>query len=121
MSLEALEQETTRIPANLYGLVRQSIDTREKVLDWCLAIAVSGTIAWVFRDQLASFFYPNGGVNAGRQDNPTPNQDVATAFPTRSVNDFYQYNMPRSRTLKYTPGPSVTAVPVNPSSQPAYP
>lgn len=114
-------ETTVRLPANIMGLIRQSYDSREKVLDWCLAIGVVGSLAWVFRDQISGFCAAEPGPNAGRTDPPEPNQDVRNAFRSAPARpDIYTYNMPSSRNIRYRVGPSMTAPPGNPSGPPAY-
>jgi hypothetical protein len=118
---ETAARETVRLPANLMSLVRQSYDSREKILDWCLAIGVVASLAWVFRDQIISVCSAEPGPNAGRRDAPQPNQDVANAFrPAKARADIYTYNMPPSRKIRYGIGPSSTRPPGNPSLPPTF-
>lgn len=117
------EAATVRVPSNLYSYIRASYDSREKVLDWCLAIAVVATLAYVFRDELRQMVYPDASPNAGRSDQPTPNQDVVEAFPYggRVASDrIYTYNMPSSRAISYRKGPSATRPPADPSQPPSF-
>ena len=46
--------QVVRVPRNMLAMIRQSYDTREKVLDWCLAFAVALCLMYVFRDQLSA-------------------------------------------------------------------
>lgn len=113
--------ETVRIPAGVMGLLRQSYDTREKVLDWCLAIGVTAALTFMFRDTIMTWFVPDPDPNAGRADAPQPSQDVRGAFPFKGFGtDIYTYNMPVSRRIKWGIGPSGTAPPTDPSAPPAF-
>lgn len=119
-------RETVRVPANLMSLVRQSYDSREKVLDWLLAIAAAATMAYVFRGQITAFFVPTGitDPNTGNDCEPLPDTGPAAlneAFPTGTRVDLYTYNLPRSRNIRYSVGPSANGVPGNPSSNPTFP
>ena len=117
----AAERQTVRLPANLMALVRQSYDSREKVLDWMLALGVVGSLAWVFRDQLKGWCTLDPGPNAGRADEPQPNQDVAGAFrPACARPDLYTYNMPPARNVRFSIGPTMSPPPSNPASPPGY-
>jgi hypothetical protein len=120
---DAVEGRTVRVPANMWRLIRQSYDSREKVLDWCLAIGVVIALVWAFRDQLLNVLWPVPDPNAGRSDAPLPNQDVATALPAGNParSDIYTYNMPVSRQIKYGSVPSGVGPPSNPSLPPLYP
>ena len=117
-----IAEQTVRIPAGVMGLLRQSYDSRERVLDWCLAIGVTVTLAWAFRGQLRDMCGLDGdpSVNAGRDDPPQPSQDVDGAFPLRTGNDVYTYNMPVSRRIVYRAGPSGTGLPTDPAAPPTY-
>jgi hypothetical protein len=119
---------TERIPANIMGLLRQSYDSREKILDWVLAIGVTLALVYAFRDELQSLVGSpdQAGPNTGRSPEPQPNQNIAGAFPNAGTEGgrwpgLYAYNMPSSRDIRYTVGPSATAPPVNPSNPPEYP
>lgn len=125
--------QTTRIPANLMGLLRQSYDTREKALDWILAIFVCAALVYAFRDQLvglASSVSQNdpaaGDPNTGRAASIYPDMDISTAFPLAGTKGgrwpaLYAYNMPASRNLRYQAGPSSGAPPNDPSVPNQYP
>lgn len=116
-------RQTVRIPQNIMSLLRQSYDSREKVLDWCLAFGVAGALVYVFRDELAALARPPSvDPNAGRADEPIPNVDLATAFPAnqRAQPSLYTYNMPVSRAIRYSVGPSGTMPPIDPSQPPDY-
>jgi hypothetical protein len=116
-------EDAVRIPANVMALLRQSYDTREKILDWCLAIGVAVALAYTFRDQLRGMCgLDDPGVNAGREAEPQPSQDVAGAFPAGGTpNDAYTYNMPVSRAIRYSVEGGGTALPSNPSASPNFP
>jgi len=115
-------EQTIRIPANAMRLLRQSYDSREKVLDWWLAIFVTAALVYAFRDQLRGFVKPQADANAGRVDSMVPNQGVGDAFPNYGINPLiYTYNMPPSRFIKERRGPSGTRVPYSPSGGPAFP
>lgn len=120
--LAATADATVRVPANIYALLRQSYDTREKILDWMLAIGTVATMAYVFRDQIRTTLWPydNADPDTGRADPPTPNQDVAGAFPTGRRCDLYTYNLPYSRTARQGIGPTATRPPLNPALPPAF-
>jgi hypothetical protein len=117
-----LDDTVVRVPANLMALIRQSYDSREKVLDWMLAIAVVAAMVYVFRDELRSCLAGDPSVNAGRVDAPMPSQDLQGAFPFggRNTDRLYTYNMPSSRKYKYSAGPSGTRPPADPSQPPTY-
>lgn len=120
---DAAEGRMVRVPANMMRIIRQSYDSREKVLDWCLAIGVVVALCWAFRDQLMNVLWPVPDPNAGRTDAPVPNQDVATALPIGNPAraDVYTYNMPKSRQIKFGSAPSGVGPPDNPSLPPLYP
>ncbi len=116
-----------RVPANIMGLLRQSYDTREKVLDWCLAIGAAATMAYVFRDEIGTLFSGalpdlSDGPDAGRTDDMQPNQNVSGALPpfNRLRASLYSYNLPPSRAIRYGVGPSGTMPPSNPADTPSY-
>ena len=118
--------ETIRVPRNVMSMLRQSYDSREKVLDWLLAFAVVGCLVYIFRDQLRACLWPlpsaSDGPNAGRTDNSQPNQNVAGAFPQQAKRpELFTYNMPSSRHGRYGVGPSGTRPPDNPSNPPVFP
>lgn len=120
--LAAAADGTIRVPRNVMALLRQSYDTREKALDWILAIGVAATMAYVFWPQMVGWYRDGSGPNAGRDPSPQPSQDVAGAFPVQRANaSVYTYNMPASRTIRYRPGPNATKVPNDPSRQPTFP
>ena len=119
--------ETIRVPSNIMGLLRHSYDSREKVLDWMLAIGVVVALTFAFRDDLRSMLGVSGdvGPNAGRKAPPVPNQDIGTAFPNAGPSGgrwpaLYNYNMPVSRDIRYGVGPSATRPPDNPSQPATY-
>lgn len=117
-----LGDTVVHIPANLMGLIRQSYDSREKVLDWLLAISVVVVMAYVFRDEIRSCFVVDPSANTGRTDEVQPSQDIQGAFPYggRNTDRLYTYNMPSSRNYRYTVGPSSTRPPNNPSAPPDF-
>lgn len=124
-TLSAVET-ATRIPANVMGLLRQSYDSREKALDWLLAIGVSVALVYCFRDEIRGFVgTPEAGPNAGAAPDPQPNQDIGTAFPFAGPDGgrwpaLYAYNMPPSRNIRSSVGPSGMMPPANPSLPPTY-
>ena len=115
---------TVRVPANVLRLIRQSYDTREKVLDWLLAICVVVVLAYVCRDEIRGVLgMPDADdPNAGRHDDPQVNQDVQEAFqPYGGLRpSLYTYAMPVSRSIRYSAPPLGTRVPDNPSLPPGY-
>jgi len=124
IDLDETAADTIRVPRNIMGLLRRSYDTREKVLDWMLAIFVATALAWMFRDQFVSLFWVTDPTpNAGRDDPPIPSQNVNEALdpgneiPAR----VYTYNLPKSRTTKYFPGPSSNTIPTDPSQPARFP
>ena len=120
---DAAESQTIRVPRNVMRLLEQSYGSREKVLDWMLALGVAATMVWVFRGQLAAMV---GSVdtdpNVDRAGPLKPNTDLAGAFPASQRRpDLYTYNMPSSRALRNNPAPGGTGVPQDPSAPPSYP
>lgn len=125
MSIEsdtgAAAEHVVRVPAGIMQLLRQSYDTREKALDWFMAFAVVGTMAYVFRHQLRGLIDADASPDAGLDDAPVPNQDVRGAFPRGSVSpQVYTYNLPPSRAIRTGIGPSMTPAPGNPACPPSY-
>lgn len=119
--------KTIRVPANLMHFIRQSYDTREKMLDWMLAIGVTAALTYAFRDELRTLIGITNNVdaNTGRDDNPVPNQDIGSAFPHAGTTGgrwpaLYNYNMPTSRRIRYDAPPSGTRPPDNPSHVATY-
>lgn len=107
-----VEEETVAIPANIMGLLRQSYDSREKMLDWLLAIATVGVVVAVFWPQLRAI--------SGRKD-MLPNDNVSGALPNKGgYTDYLTYNLPPTRQLRARIGPSVTRIPFPPGSGPWY-
>lgn len=123
VAANAAGTQTVRIPANLYHFVRKSYDSREKVLDWCIAITLVAVMAYVFRDQIRAAVQPDASLNTGRADDPEPNQDYADALPAgqRARADVYTYNLPPSRGIAYRTAPSGIPTPGNPSLPPVFP
>lgn len=121
-TLDTAEGETIRVPRNLMGFIRRSYDTREKVLDWMLALFVAIALAWMFQDEVRSWFVPDGDLNAGRDDGPQVNQDTATAIPPGGAQqtqaEVYTYNQPPTRQIRYAAPPTGAFVPGNPSLPP---
>lgn len=115
-------EATIRIPANTMKLLRQSYDTREKVLDWWLAVFVAGALVYAFRNELRGFVTPDTDPNAGKDPSMVPNQGVGDALPNRGINPMvYTYNLPPSRLIKERRGPSGTRKPFDPSGMPEFP
>lgn len=113
---------TVRIPANVMGLLRQSYDSREKVLDWLLALGVTAALVVAYWPQLIHMCGRGDPTpDAGRDDPAVPSQDVADAFPTGRQRDLYTYNMPTSRSVRYGIAPSGNPVPGNPAAPPLFP
>lgn len=119
---DAAEGETIRVPRNIMGLLRQSYDSREKMLDWILAFAVAIALVLMFRDQIMACFITDPGPNAGRDDPPVPSQNVDEAIPPEDQTNarLYTYNMPVSRKIRYFPGPSANPPPLDPSMPPRF-
>jgi hypothetical protein len=120
-------RDTVRVPANIMGLLRQSYDTREKALDWCLAIAVVAALTFAFRDEIRGMFdaQPNPDPNAGMDPEPQANVNVRGAFPDAGPSGgrwpaLYAYNMPSSRIIRMSVGPSGVGTPANPSANPSF-
>jgi hypothetical protein len=117
----AAGEQTIKIPSNVMGWLRQSYDSREKILDWSLAFIVAGLMVYTFRGPLLGMVWSIDDPNAGKADNPQPNMDVGDAFPnTGATSRIYTYNMPPSRDIRSDAGPSGTGVPRNPSRPPEY-
>jgi hypothetical protein len=121
---ERAADEVIKVPAGLMGLLRQSYDTREKVLDWMLSFAVVWVMVILFRQQLTEAWGQRDlGPNVGREDSLVPNQNLASMIGAADdiPPGIYTYNMPSSRMLKHSRGPSGTRVPTDPSATPVYP
>jgi len=120
--LAGTAEATVKIPANTMKLLRQSYDTREKILDWWLALFVVAALAYTFRSQLRGMVLPDANPNLGKTPNMVPNQGVGNAFPNFGINpQVYTYNMPPSRTIRDDRGPAVSRTPRDPSGQPEFP
>jgi hypothetical protein len=115
---EAYEQ-VVNIPSGVMDLVRKSYDTRDKVFDWLLAIGVTGTLVYVFWDQICGLL-PSA---IGKYD-IMPNQDVTGALgktPCQPVSNIYTYNMPPARkNIADRIGPASVRVPYNPGTGPQF-
>lgn len=114
-------EQVIRLPSGVVRLVRQSIDSRERVLDWMLALAVAGTMLYVFWDQVCGLVNPSKSVNAGLGDTQ-PNYDGKTmgGDGIQSVSTFITYNMPSSRKFAQRVGPSNIRIPDNPQNGPQF-
>jgi hypothetical protein len=115
-------EEVVRIPSGVMNLVRQSYDSRDKVLDWMLAIGVAAAMAYAFRHQLLGFMFTTNGPNAGKTD-LVPNQAASQAIGKtgQPVETIYTYNMPKARTtIADRVGPSSVRKPFNPGYGPQY-
>ena len=121
-TIEGTTESVVRIPANAMSLLRQSYDSRQKVLDWMLAIGVAGAMCWAFKAELRGFLTSPINVNTGRDDDIVPNMAVREA---RNFGDAgqgqYTYNLPASRALPFRVAPSGTRAPNNPSDAPSFP
>ena len=108
-------EEVVKIPSGVMGLVRKSYDTREKILDWMLAIAVVSVLVYLFHDKIKFPLRPSTyNVNLGKQD-MVPTQDAEEALKTEhATKNVYTYNMPASRAIKEHIGPSGVRIPFNP-------
>lgn len=114
--------ETIRIPRNVMGLLRQSYDSREKVLDWMVSIVVAVALVWAFRKELRGAIGASSDPQAGAAPSLQPNMDIGDAFSNRGIlARVYTYNMPMSRNIIKRVGPSGTRPPQNPSATPSYP
>jgi hypothetical protein len=116
-------RQTVRVPANVLRLIRQSYDTREKTMDWLLAISVVAALAYIMRDEIRDMINPNGDdPNAGRPDDQQVNQDVAGAWaPYGGLRpSLYTYAMPVSRGLPFRAPPTGMRPPDNPSLPPSF-
>jgi hypothetical protein len=114
-------EQVIRLPSGVVRLVRQSIDSRERVLDWMLAFAVAGTMLYVFWDQVCGLVAPSKSANAGLTDSQ-PNYDGKTmgGDGVKSVSTFINYNMPSSRRFANRVGPSNIRIPDNPQNGPQF-
>lgn len=126
--IAAAADHAVRVPAGIMALLRQSYDSREKVLDWLLAIGVVAALVWAFRDDIRSSIGITSATdpNLGRTDPAVPSMDVRGAFPGAGRTGgrwpaLYAYNMPASRAFRYAAGPSGTRPPTDPSVPPDYP
>lgn len=111
----AAATKTIELPSNLMGILRESYDSRQKVLDWMLSLAVVAICVWAFW----------GPLSALRTDKRiTPSQDVDDALPNvfkqPVPSNIYTYNLPSSRKIKQGIGPSATRRPLNPSHPPSF-
>jgi hypothetical protein len=115
--------EIFKVPTGVMDLVRKSYDTRQRVLDWTLAIMIVTLIAFTFRAQLAAFYSSCTNANAGKTDlAPNMNVKEAVGKTGQKVENLYTYNMPPARKLIASRvGPSSVRVPLNPSTGPLYP
>jgi hypothetical protein len=115
---EAYEQ-VINIPSGVMDLVRKSYDTRDKVLDWMLAVGVVATLVYVFWNQICSLL-----PSALDKYDIMPNQDVTGALgktPCQPVSNIYTYNMPPARkNISDRVGPSSVRVPTNPGNGPQF-
>ena len=117
-----LAKDTIRIPAGVMGMLQQSYSTRERQLDWLLAIVAVGATMYAFWDQIAGACGYAGKVGAGTEiPDHRPNEDVTSALPRDPSAKLYNYNMPASRNMAWRRGPSMNPIPNNPSFTPAYP
>lgn len=112
-------EEVVKIPSGVMNLIRQSYDSRERVLDWMLALSVAGALIYVFRAQISGMITPPKDPNAGKTD-MVPNQDVKNAVCDSNMRppkaNIYTYNMPRSRSeIASRIGPSSVRIPFNPA------
>jgi hypothetical protein len=114
-------KDVVHIPSGVMDLVRQSYDSRERVLDWMLAIAVVGVLLYLMGPKFNLSFTKLVGVNADKID-LMPNQDVAAAVGTNQpVETIYTYNMPIARrNIAYNVGPTSVRKPFNPKFGPQY-
>jgi hypothetical protein len=107
--------ETVKLPSNLMSILRESYDSRQKVLDWMLSFAVIAVCIWAFWEPLVGMF-PTRKV--------VPSQDVSGALPDvwrqPVPSKLYTYNLPSSRTMHVGIGPSSTRPPHNPSKPAGY-
>jgi len=116
---EHAAEEMTRIPANLMAVLRHSYDTREKVLDWLLSLAVVACMAFTFRAQLRGVFNRiNPGSaplrpNEAMPDNGSPNC-------TGRVVSFLYTNNQGPRTARTGRVPTGTRPPISPNRAPGY-
>lgn len=114
-TVEKVANETARVPGNLMRLLEHSYGTRERQLDWLLAlVAVSATV-FAFWPQLRGAIYPAA-------KNLRPNDDVAGALPADPSARYMTYNLPPARTnIAHRRGPTMVPIPNNPSYTPAFP
>lgn len=121
--MASIEQEaadaakgTIRIPSNVMGLLRESYDTRQKVLDWMLSIGVIAVLVW-------AFWSPLGELFGGKDIKPSQNvSGPGGALPKQvAPANIYTYNLPPSRRgIRTGIGPSLTRPPHNPSTAPGF-
>jgi hypothetical protein len=112
-----------KIPSGAMRIIRQSYDSRERVLDWMLAIFVAAALVYVFKAQLMGMFVGDPGPNAGLPPVFAPNQNVGSAFPNDQYAPayVYTYNMPSSRSQQTRFANLNTRKPHDPGQQPQYP
>jgi hypothetical protein len=120
-TLNSTYEETVRIPSGVMQLVRQSYDTRDKVLDWMLAIFVAGALIYVFRAPLMAMVKPDLSINAGKVDVVPDNAICEAVGNGQPVGKIYTYNMPQSRqNIASRIGPSSVRMPYNPGYGPQF-
>lgn len=123
----AAEIGETRIPRNVYALLREGYDRREKALDLLIAAFLAGVLIYLTRAWWRNLVpgLPDQGdaPTAGQHEPMQPNQNVGGAFPNgqKAMPRIYTYNMPPSRNLQYEIGPSATRPPDDPSEPPEFP
>lgn len=118
--LNETTEQVVRLPSGVLRLVRESYDSRERVLDWMLAFFVSGALIYVFWDQLSSLASPSKSANAGLPD-VIPNNDIKNAVGNgQPVGNYFTYNMPTSRQYASRIGNANTRIPFNPADGPQY-
>jgi hypothetical protein len=108
-----VETEVLKVPAGVMRMLEQSYGTRERQLDWLLAIIAVGATTFAFWPQLKGCIWP-------LPKDMKPNDEV-TQIPKHPGARVMTYNLPPSRALAVRRGPTVVPIPNNPSFSPTFP
>lgn len=114
-------EEIARVPQGVMRLLQQSYATRERHLDWLLALVAVGAVVYAFWPQICDGVKQGkAGVGTNNPDSK-PNDDIKGALSDNPSVRLYTYNLPAARNFAPRRGPTVVPTPQNPSFSPAYP